>query len=115
MKRILHLDDDEEIIFIVQHVLGKKYILRSLTHPPTIDTEIADFRPDLVITDNFSSLMEEGSMLLQYAEESGTPVILFSALPDVAERASQLGLEGYIEKPASINHIREYVERMIKS
>jgi DNA-binding NtrC family response regulator len=112
MKRILHIDDDPEVISIVQHVLGKRYALLSLDEPDSMEAELQRFQPDLVLADNFSELLVSDSPLMKYAVLASIPVVLFSASPDVSRRADELGLAGYIEKPASISYIRSYVERI---
>ncbi|PZR22355.1 MAG: hypothetical protein DI535_26415 [Citrobacter freundii] len=114
MKRILHLDDDEEIIAILQYILGKNYTLFSTTDPGTAEDKVNGFRPDLVLTEHFGELLQPDSSLLQYARSSGIPIVLFSASPEIAAYAEKFGLNGYIEKPASIGYIREYVSRVLE-
>ncbi|MBO9573373.1 MAG: response regulator [Chitinophagaceae bacterium] len=114
MKRILHLDDDEEIITILEYVLGKSYTLRSIMEPDLAMDELQRFQPDLVLTDNFEDFLKPDSGFLRFARSKHVPVVLFSAAPDIQERAQQLGINGFIEKPAAINHIREYVAKMLQ-
>lgn len=113
MKKILHLDDDEEIIAILQYILGKNYTLLSTTDPGIAADELACFRPDLVLIEHFTELLRPDGDLLQYARSSGIPVVLFSAIPEVSACAARFGLNGFIEKPASIDHIREYVRQVL--
>lgn len=113
MKRILHLDDDEEIIAILQYILGKNYTLFSTTDPATAEDELNGFRPDLVLTEHFTEFLQPDSTLHQYARSSGVPVVLFSATPEASGYAEKFGLNGFIEKPASIAYIREYISRVL--
>ncbi|MET0466380.1 MAG: response regulator [Chitinophagaceae bacterium] len=112
MKRILHIDDDPELIAIVQHILGKHYTLLGVQDAFSLESELKRFQPDMVLADNFAGLLEPDSPLMKYAGATSIPVVLFSASPDVSVRAEELGLTGYIEKPASISYIRSYVENI---
>lgn len=119
MKKLFILDDDEDIVKVLHHVLRNNYIIQFKTDAAQIADAILDFNPDLIILDNFIGATNAGEVIATLRQHSpsplSAPVILFSAAPNIAETATLLGADGYLEKPASINKIRDYVKQMLEN
>ena len=76
-----------------------------------ITCAIAEFRPDLILMDNFLGTTNAGEVMRHLSGKGSfsIPVILFSASPNIEETATRLGLQGYLQKPSSIKEIRDYI------
>lgn len=118
MKKIYLLDDNAEMLEIAGRVLGKEYIVKGDPDAENITANLRDFKPDLLLIDHFIGEHNSESIL----EEIRTaipgfsiPIVLFSASPDVEQKAKLMGASGFIEKPASIKYIKDYIESFFKS
>ena len=116
MKRLFILDDDEDILDILHHILCDKYELHFKKNAVDVAGEIIDFKPDLIVMDNFlgtTNATEVMSRLSNQGTGLSVPVILFSASPNIEATAKKLGLQGYLQKPSSIKEIRSYIQEML--
>jgi DNA-binding NtrC family response regulator len=112
MKKIFILDDNEDFLDIIQLVLQDNYIVTCKQNPQEIEAALVAFKPDLLIIDHFiGHILAENVLnnLKQSMPGFNIPFILFSAASDIKEKAERLGAAGYIEKPFSIDHIRNYI------
>ena len=116
LKRILVIEDDEDIRFILNQVLKANYEIHFEPHPSNVKSIIREFGPDLIITDNFKGedLPADYFEQLQI-EKNGNhvPVILFSGMIDIQQRVKEIKADDFIEKPASIKLIRKKVEGLL--
>lgn len=118
MKKIFLLDDNVELIEITEMVLGKEYIVQSSTTADNIADELRMFNPDLIMIDHFigdSNSEAIVSSIKTAIPGFSIPFILFSASYDIETKAENLGAVGFIEKPASINYIKEYIGKFFKN
>jgi DNA-binding NtrC family response regulator len=118
MKKIFILDDDLDLTAILQSILSKNYEIKISLTAKNICEQIEQFKPDLLIIDHFIGLDNSGAILdkLQNAIPGfSIPFILFSATHDIEDKARKLGTEGFIEKPASITYIRNYIDNFFKN
>ena len=117
MKKLFILDDDEDIVEVMNHILRQQYIVRFKTDAEHIAKDILDFQPDLIILDNFIGTTNAGEIINTLKQQSSlaAPVILFSAAHDIADTAALLGANGFLEKPASIQKIREYIREVLEN
>lgn len=109
MKKILVIEDDEDIRFILSTLLKSTYNLRIIDKTELFPNEVSSFQPDLIITDNFKNDAAYFHQLINYKKSSAVPVILFSGMVNIRERAEQIGTTFYLEKPASIITIRNKI------
>ena len=113
MKKILLIDDNDDYLEIMELILGRKYIIRSCTETKNIQDLIVDTDPDLIIVDHSLGLFSSHKILESFSSpKTGSPIpfILFSAIHDIDKRAEDLGANGYISKPSSIEYIRKYID-----
>jgi response regulator RpfG family c-di-GMP phosphodiesterase len=113
MKRILLVDDNDDYLEIMELILGRKYIIRSCTETKDVGELIVDVDPDLIIVDYSLGLFSSHKVLQSFrSPKTGSPIpfILFSAIHDIDKRAEELGANGFISKPSSIEYIRNYIE-----
>lgn len=112
MKKIFHLDDNEELVEITEMVLGKEYEFRSRSSVEGIAGELRRFNPDLILIDHFIGDINSEELLKDIhtvIPGFSIPFILYSASYDIEEKARKLGAAGFIEKPSSIQYIKEYI------
>lgn len=112
MKKIFHLDDNAELVEITELVLGKDYEFRSSSTVEGIAGELRKFNPDLILIDHFIGDINSEELLKDIhtaLPAFSIPFILYSASYDIEEKAKKLGAAGFIEKPASIQYIKQYI------
>lgn len=117
MKKVFILDDDQDIIEVLTHILSKQYELHTQTVADGVYDAIFNFKPDLIIVDNFIGEQNANQILthLRSADQPVTaPVVLFSAAHNITELAASLGADKYLAKPASISEIRETIRSMVE-
>lgn len=118
MKKIFILDDNDELLDILQRLLGKNYQLLLKSDSADITDTILRFDPDLIILDHTVGDTNSSDVIRELREKRNpflTPVILFSAHVHIKEVAESIGAQGFIEKPSDINYIREYIRSQFES
>lgn len=110
MKKVYIIDDDSDFLELATTILGKDYSIASadeLDHG-----HIVSFGPDLILMDNKIG-GTDSDLAIDYLKKEipgfAIPIILVSGhhnLPDIAIKS---GVNGYIQKPASIHYIRSYI------
>lgn len=116
MKKIFILDDNDELLDILNRLLGKSYHLLLKNDSEEITETILQFDPDLIILDHTigeTSSTDVVRELRQKRNPFSTPVILFSAHLHIKDVAVSIGAQGFIEKPSDINYIRNYIRSML--
>ena len=116
MKKIFILDDDNDIIDVVNHILKDNYVVKSKTDAANISEEIEAFGPDLLLIDNFigeKNATEVIKTIRDSHPDFNIPVILFSASHDIVNTAKAIGATAHLEKPASIKKIRSYIQEIL--
>ena len=117
MKKIFYLDDNEELIEILELVLGKDYIIYSRNSAENVTQELMNFKPDLILIDHFIGDNNSEEILNGIKNTFpgfAIPFILVSASHEIAEKAKLLGAAGFIEKPSSISYIKNYVKEFFE-
>ena len=113
MKKIFHLDDNAELIEITEILLGNDYEVRSRSTVDGIIENLREFQPDLILIDHFMESVNSEELLLAIQTaipERSIPFILYSASVDIEEKAGRYGAAGFIEKPSSIQYIKNYID-----
>jgi len=119
-RRILVVDDDERILFVLEHALsslGPDTEVITATNAAQALEQISDVRVDLVLTDlrmpgqDGVSLTSDLRVLIPLA-----PIIWITAHqgPAVAAEARRLGVFGCLTKPADLREIRAMVRRALE-
>jgi DNA-binding NtrC family response regulator len=117
IKKIFVLEDNEDIVDIMITVLSKDYVIEAKMTADNIFEDIQHFKPDLIILDHFVGDANSTSIISNLRKNDpnfSTPVVLFSGHPQLKETATQDGLAGYIEKPANISYIRDYIKKIFE-
>lgn len=109
-KRILILDDDQQILEVVSFLLTDSgYDVQTLSSGEQIFSIIEQFHPHLVLMDVMLADMDGRVICKDLKEFEGThniPVILISGTHDLAESLQQLGAPNdFISKPFDLDNL----------
>jgi len=117
-KRILVIDDDQDILSILDIIFAEEGYEVILQDTGATADEVKLIGPDLILLDiriaGFSKSGDEICAEIKHELElTAIPVLLVSAEPDVHQRASLCGANGYLNKPFDINKLLEKVKEFI--
>ncbi|MDQ0641203.1 two-component system response regulator VicR [Pedobacter sp. W3I1] len=117
-KRILVIDDDEDILSILDILFAEEGYEVVLQNTGTTADQVKLIGPDLILLDvrivGFSKTGDEiCAEIKRELELNDIPVLLVSAEHDVHQRASTCGANGYVNKPFDINKLLEKVKEFI--
>jgi len=116
-KRILVLDDNQDILDIVHETLTyEQFDVRSTSRSDAVIPLVEEFLPDLVILDYRVSGLNGGELCKQiksHPDFSDTPVIIFSAYINHNDELFDYGCDAIINKPFDLNELVEKVNGLL--
>ena len=117
-KRILVIDDDEDILSIFNIIFEDEGYEVILSNTGTTAEEVLVIHPDLVLLDvRIKGFSKTGDQICNEIKTlAGTrniPVILVSAELDVPSLARESGADGYIRKPFNIYQLVSQVKQIL--
>lgn len=119
-KKVLLIDDERDLCFFVRSNLEKKgsFSVSCSVHPDQGICRARAEMPDVILLDINMPGRDGFSVLRALKEDARTvsiPVIMLSARDDDEARlkASELYVEGYIEKPADCAAIENKIESVL--
>ena len=109
-KKILILDDDDDILEILSLLLvDHGYEVQALSCGDTVFEDIKDFQPDLILLDVMLAGMDGRAICKSIKENHMTyfvPVILISGTHDLAGSLHLPGApDDFVAKPFDIDHL----------
>jgi len=118
-KRILILDDDQDILDIVSYLLTEGgYEVQTLASGEQIASAIHQFNPDLVLMDVMLADMDGRLICRDLKADASThhiPVILISGTHDLAASLHQQGAPNdFIPKPFDIELLLQKVKHQLQ-
>ena len=109
MDKILIVDDDVEILQMVKFVLTlNKFAVETVSHWQEINTEVSNFKPDLVLMDISLGGVDGRTICKELHfnnETKDIPVILFSANCKIGIHFEQYHAKAFIQKPFTISEL----------
>jgi DNA-binding response OmpR family regulator len=113
-RRVLVVEDDSDIATLLSEILENEgYSAVAVTGGDDLKGAL-DPRPDLIVLD--LRLTHGGAdQILESVRARGmgdVPVLLLSAVGDLAERAKELGVEAYLAKPFELEELLVIVRRL---
>jgi CheY-like chemotaxis protein len=126
-KRILVVDDDEDLRYLWAETLGNLgYEILSVDDGARALAAVQDFQPDLVLLDLIMPRAElDGVGLLSRLSANPTltttPIIVISGLGDplatklTPETASSFAIVGILSKPVALETLAHEVERALRT
>ncbi|HVS93425.1 MAG TPA: response regulator [Mucilaginibacter sp.] len=118
LKRILVLDDNEDILSTVHDVLSyEQFDVRSISGSGDFEQVLDEFAPDLVILD-YRLAGENGGDICRYIKShpkfNDTPVIIFSAYIRHYDEILAYGCDAVIDKPFDLAELIGKVNELIR-
>lgn len=116
---ILIIDDDEGILeFIGEALTDEGYQVMTTTNGAEALERIAQSPPDLILLDMRMPVMDGWQFAQAYRETPGphAPIIVITAARDAAASAAEIGAEGYLAKPFSLDDLSRVVaQHLVKA
>ena len=116
-KRILILDDNQDILEIVHETLTyEDFDVRSTSRSDAVMPLVEQFAPDLVILDYRVAGLNGGELCRQikaHPDFCNTPVIIFSAYINHNDDLIAYGCDAIINKPFDLTELVEKVNSLI--
>jgi two-component system response regulator VicR len=117
-KRILVIDDDEDILSILDIIFGEEGYEPILIKTGTTAEEIRILHPDLILLDvRIAGCDKTGAEICteikSQLEIADIPVLLLSAEVDIDILASGCGANGFVNKPFDIDNLLKKVKEFI--
>ncbi|HNW44391.1 MAG TPA: response regulator [Elusimicrobiales bacterium] len=120
MAKILVVDDDEPIRLIYQAYLTKDgHTVETAADGMQALEKIASFHPDLVMLDiNMPKMsgFEVAKRMKENPETKDIPIFIMTSLKQELniKKAYDLGIDEYITKPTSVEHLKLRVNKFLK-
>ena len=109
MKKVLVVDDDNDILSLVEMILSMNdFGVDAISQWEKIDDRILNFHPDIILLDvslNGADGRDICRKIKTIASTQHIPVILFSAHAEVADSFKDCLAQGFIAKPFEISHL----------
>jgi len=105
VKRILVIEDDQDIADIVEYALTEKYMVQTQTDNNLILNSIENFTPDLIMLDNQLGQKNAPEIVKQIKSVDAyknIPFVLFSGHHDIKRIAKEIDADAYLAKPFSL-------------
>ncbi|HTE02326.1 MAG TPA: response regulator [Mucilaginibacter sp.] len=117
LKRVLVLDDNQDILEIVHEALSyEQFEVKSTNESKNVMPLVKEFNPDLVILDYRVAGQNGGEICKQiksHPEFSDIPVIIFSAYINHDDELFPYGCDAVINKPFDLVELIEKVNNLI--
>ncbi|MDB5136244.1 MAG: hypothetical protein JWP37_2847 [Mucilaginibacter sp.] len=117
LKRVLVLDDNQDILEIVHEALSyEQFEVKSVSESNQVMPLVKEFNPDLVILDYRVAGENGGEICMQiksHPEFNDIPVIIFSAYINRDEEILAYGCDAVINKPFDLVELIEKVNNLI--
>ena len=117
-KRILLVEDDVEVAALLQAVLTSYGYVVEMADALSVFQASREHLPDLILLDLLLPSvngLEAVRHLHDLPETSDIPIVLMSDEGNVAERAAQLGVAGYLTKPFDLEDLLAVVTQSLDS
>jgi CheY-like chemotaxis protein len=119
MKKILLVDDEEQLITIMESVLQEEgFAVKKLLSAEEALNSYTAFSPDLVISDVRMEEMDGFTLFEKIKKLKNTkpvPFIFLTALDDRLgqQRANKLGATAYVRKPFDVDELVSIVKKIL--
>jgi DNA-binding response OmpR family regulator len=105
VKKILVIEDDQDIADIVEMALNEMYDVRTQTDNSQILGSFIDFKPDLILVDNQIGQRNATEIMTEIKgadDYNNIPFVLFSGHEDIKRIATEMDANAYLPKPFAL-------------
>ena len=118
MKKILVVDDDDDVLETIQLILEiGGYDVEPLNDAQLIFDRISDFKPDLVLLDVVLGKIDGRvicSQIKGHNETKRIPILMMSGLYDLKEiQSMECAPDDFMQKPFKMDVLLEKIEKLI--
>jgi len=117
MKKVLAVDDDEDILEALQLVLESNgYDAATITKGEETYKMVDEFKPDLILLDVLLSGRDGRTICRKLKDQESTkhiPIIMLSAHPEAAKTIHEYGADEFIAKPFEMKELLAMVEKHV--
>lgn len=117
LKRVLVLDDNQDILDVVQETLSyEKFEVKSTAESDKVMSLVKEFGPDLILLDYRVAGTNGGEVCQQiksHPEFNDIPVIIFSAYINHLDEILAYGCDAVINKPFDLTELINKVNDLI--
>ena len=116
MKKILVIEDDQDIADIVVMALTDKYVVKTEMDNKHILDALNSFTPDLIMVDNYigqkqaPEIMREIKNVVAY---KNIPFVLFSGHHDIKRIATEIDADAYLAKPFDLDDLHKCIDTIL--
>jgi two-component system response regulator FimZ (fimbrial Z protein) len=107
-QRILLIDDSVLVVEAITDALEGEVVVEGVTDVDAVDPSQPLDRFDLILIDvQMPSMFGDDVAMVMRHRRGETPIVLLSSLPeqDLAVRASEAGIDGYISKRRGVDNV----------
>ncbi len=117
---ILIADDEQNVRLLVRKLLGDRYIVLEAADGEAAIDMAREFKPALILLDILMPKMSGYAALRAIKTDAvtqGIPVVMLTGLGTELDKglAKQMGADGYITKPFSLQDLKKTIDRLVKS
>jgi DNA-binding NtrC family response regulator len=116
MKKIMLIEDDEDIADLVDIILSSKYKVKIHKNGFGIIKVLQQYLPDVILIDNSVGQKTAADIISEIKSSCILPIppyILFSAHPNIEAITKQIGAVGYLAKPFEIEQLYTCIEKAL--
>ncbi|MDP9078982.1 MAG: response regulator [Bacteroidota bacterium] len=115
-NKVLFIDDDEAVLAIVSIVLEEEGIEVITSTTPAIIEEISRIKPNVILLDEWMGDKKGSEVCIEIKKieaHANIPIILISAVNDLAQIAQECAADAFIEKPFDVEKLVSVVKSFL--
>ncbi|MEO6219221.1 MAG: response regulator [Ginsengibacter sp.] len=110
MKKILIVDDDEDLVDMVKYILiPKGFGVYAHSNGFKVPDVVKDYQPDMIFMDILLYGASGIDICRQLKRRYSTPIILFSGDTRKGEGFADCDADGFLAKPFTLNHLLDTI------
>ena len=116
LKKILVIEDDQDIADIMEIALGDKYHVEVKTDGYDVVDHVENFNPDLIMLDNYIGQKQAKEIIAEIHlvdDHRNIPFVLFSGHENITQIAKHINATAYLAKPFALDDLYKCVDRIL--